>query len=206
VTISTGTSNSISLFLDASSNGNDVFFITRDQLVPQDTDGNMDVYDARVNGGFPAPSPLPPCTGDGCKPPTTAPPAAPTIGTVTFSGPGNPKPSAPKATGKKKGKKNKKKKAKIAVVSRVVVKGSQFSIKVRVAASGRLEVFGSGVGTMRKQVRGGHTYRLTLGPTATERRALENKHKGRVKIMVHLLYRPATGGSSSASVPVTVEA
>jgi hypothetical protein len=204
--ISTGTSNSISLFLDASSNGNDVFFITRDQLVPQDTDGNMDVYDARVNGGFPAPSPLPPCTGDGCKPPTTAPPAAPTIGTVTFSGPGNPKPSAPKATGKKKGKKNKKKKAKIAVVSRVVVKGSQFSIKVRVAASGRLEVFGSGVGTMRKQVRGGHTYRLTLGLTATERRALENKHKGRVKIMVHLLYRPATGGSSSASVPVTVEA
>ncbi len=34
--------------------GNDVFFNTAAQLVPQETDGYIDIYDARVNGGFPA--------------------------------------------------------------------------------------------------------------------------------------------------------
>jgi hypothetical protein len=117
---------------------------------------------------------------------------------VTFVGPGNQKASSTK--GKKK------KKAKVAVLSRVVVKGFSFSIKVRVPARGRLAVSGSGLKTMRKQVRAGRSYKLTLGLTARERRALTNKRKDRVKIMVHVLYRPAAGSSSTAIVPVTVKA
>jgi hypothetical protein len=35
-------------FLDASTSGNDVFFLTRERLVQQDEDENFDVYDARV--------------------------------------------------------------------------------------------------------------------------------------------------------------
>jgi hypothetical protein len=194
--ITSGTSDDDSIFYDASANGNDVFFATRDELVPQDIDGQQDLYDARVNGGFPVPSPLPPCVGNACRPGTTQLPP-PTIATVTFVGPGNQKSSAPKS---------KKKKAKIAVLSRVVVNGFRFSIKVRVPASGRLAVSGSGLNTMRKQVRAGHSYKLTLGLTAGERRALERRHKGRVKILVHLQYKPAAGASSSATVPVTVKA
>jgi hypothetical protein len=196
VLLTSGTSDDDSMFYDATPSGNDVFFATRDQLVPQDIDGQQDIYDARVNGGFPVPSPLPPCVGNACRPGTTQLPP-PVIATVTFVGPGNQKSSAPKS---------KKKKAKIAVLSRVVVKGFRFSIKVRVPASGKLAVSGTGLNTMRKQVRAGHSYKLTLGLTAGARRALERKHKGRVKIMVHLLYKPAAGASSSATVPVTVKA
>lgn len=39
-------------FLDASTNGDDVFFTTASQLVPGDDDELEDVYDARVDGGF----------------------------------------------------------------------------------------------------------------------------------------------------------
>jgi hypothetical protein len=48
------------LFLGSSSDGNDVFFATSSRLVPTDSDNLRDVYDARVDGGFPAPT-APPC-------------------------------------------------------------------------------------------------------------------------------------------------
>ncbi len=44
------------MFLDASASGNDVFFASREQLAPTDTDELVDVYDARVDGGLPAPA------------------------------------------------------------------------------------------------------------------------------------------------------
>ena len=86
------------------------------------------------------------------------------------------------------------------------MKGFRFSINVRVPARGRLTVSGSGLNTMRKQVRAGHSYKLTLGLTARERRGVAEAHKDRLKIMVHLLYKPAAGSSSSTIVPVTVKA
>jgi hypothetical protein len=48
--ISGGTSSEQSYFLDASADGDDVFFFTREALVPTDTDANVDAYDARVDG------------------------------------------------------------------------------------------------------------------------------------------------------------
>ncbi len=49
--ISSGKSDRASTFLDASANGNDVFFLTNGKLVPQDEDTSFDVYDATVCGG-----------------------------------------------------------------------------------------------------------------------------------------------------------
>ena len=203
--ISSGTSDSNSIILDASASGNDVFFITRDQLVPQDTDGEYDVYDARVKGGFPAPSPNPPCTGDGCKPGTTPPPAVPTIGTVTFFGPGNQKSTSNSSSTSKKKKKHKKKKHTRITLTSKVVKGDMFAITVRVPANGRITVSGSGVETTHRAVRGGgRSYKLTIRLTATARGAIKGKRK--LKIAVRIAYRPATGPSSSVTVPVTVKA
>ncbi len=80
-----------SFFLDASPSGSDVFLATADQLLRQDTDLRLDIYDARVGGGFPVNVSLPTCdNGDSCKPPPAAQPGvfgAPA--SATFSGAGN---------------------------------------------------------------------------------------------------------------------
>ncbi len=51
----------------ADASGSDVFFQTSDRLVGQDTDTNLDIYDARIDGGFPAPAVAPSCSGDACQ-------------------------------------------------------------------------------------------------------------------------------------------
>jgi DNA-binding beta-propeller fold protein YncE len=49
--------------------GRNVYIATRDQLTWQDSDRVLDVYTARVGGGFPAPQPATPCPilADGCR-------------------------------------------------------------------------------------------------------------------------------------------
>jgi hypothetical protein len=57
-----------------SSSGRDVFFTTTQGLVPQDTDGQEDLYDARLEGGFPSPpGEREACAGDACQGPLTNP-------------------------------------------------------------------------------------------------------------------------------------
>jgi hypothetical protein len=58
-----------------SATGSDIFFFSKAQLVGQDTDGLVDVYDARIDGGFPAPPPKPSCSGDACQGPASTPPS-----------------------------------------------------------------------------------------------------------------------------------
>lgn len=66
--VSSGTGRQPSEFADASASGNDVFFVTRAQLVPSDHDEYADLYDARVGGGFDeAEAPSSPCLGEACQ-------------------------------------------------------------------------------------------------------------------------------------------
>ena len=72
--ISSGDGDQDASFVDASPDGEDVFFKTGSSLLPQDR-ALVDIYDARVGGGFPTP-PLPPdpCeSGENCQPPVPAP-------------------------------------------------------------------------------------------------------------------------------------
>jgi hypothetical protein len=112
--ISSGTSNENSFFTDASASGSDVFFTTRQQLVSQDGDEAIDMYDARVDGGFLAP-PTPPCGGEACRPPVVPAPAiygAPP--SATFVGPGNQsQPAVQHLVGKAKKKKKSKRKHRV---------------------------------------------------------------------------------------------
>jgi hypothetical protein len=68
--VSTGRSDADAHFLDASRDGKNVLFTTRDRLVGWDRDNSIDLYDARVGGGFPDPSAsAPECIGDRCQGP-----------------------------------------------------------------------------------------------------------------------------------------
>jgi hypothetical protein len=98
--LSGGSSNDLSLFLDASSSGSDAFFMSRAQLVAGDSDDSFHVFDARsphVPGeavGFP-PVPGAVCSGAGCQGVPQAPPVFGAPSSATFSGAGNLAPPAP---------------------------------------------------------------------------------------------------------------
>jgi DNA-binding beta-propeller fold protein YncE len=83
-----------SAFLDASANGNDVFFLTAHPLGARDQDTAYDVYDARACLGSssclpPPPPPATPCTGEACRPPAASAPALPSAPPSTQPGSGN---------------------------------------------------------------------------------------------------------------------
>jgi DNA-binding beta-propeller fold protein YncE len=84
--ISSGQSSYPSEFVDATPDGSNVFFSTLSSLVLQDP-GQLDIYDARVEGGFPPP-PAPPaeCEGSACQSPGAA-PAPVTPSSQNFQGP-----------------------------------------------------------------------------------------------------------------------
>ncbi len=93
--ISSGVGSGESVFLDASVNGNDVFFLTAERLVRADVDTALDVYDAHVC------STEAPCVSEAERPPAcetadscrAAPSPQPSIfgapGSATFAGEGN---------------------------------------------------------------------------------------------------------------------
>ncbi|HYH53720.1 MAG TPA: 6-bladed beta-propeller [Solirubrobacterales bacterium] len=115
--ISTGQSPSDTEIADATPDGSSVFLRTAESLLPQDP-GQVDVYVARVNGGFPqAPSQPAACEGEACQGPI-APPDHPTPGSLGFQGAGNvneraakPKPRCAKGKVRRKGRCVKKKKS-----------------------------------------------------------------------------------------------
>jgi hypothetical protein len=93
--------------LGTDSTGANVFFSTADGLVPQDTDTELDYYDARVcTTAEPCVSPpgtAAECSGEGCHGPASAPPVFGASGSETLAGAGNiaPTPSVEKKVTKK---------------------------------------------------------------------------------------------------------
>jgi hypothetical protein len=116
--ISSGSSPTFDNGAVISQSGRDVFFLTTAQLVRQDTEEAVDVYDARLGGGFPAaPAERQPCSGDACQGPLTNPAPLLVPGSVPQAPGGNfaapvkakakPKKAKPKPKKKRKKKKGK---------------------------------------------------------------------------------------------------
>ena len=98
--------------LGTDASGADVFFTTADALLAQDTDTQIDTYDARIAGGFPPPLSETGCSGDACQGPLSVPPPPSSAGSSLQAGGGNlPHPPSSKPTSKPHKKTKKKPKA-----------------------------------------------------------------------------------------------
>ncbi|HUA73439.1 MAG TPA: hypothetical protein VL988_01640 [Solirubrobacteraceae bacterium] len=102
--ISSGTSGRESAFLDASQNGDDVFFLSAASLVAADTDQSTDIYDAHVCSSsspclqYPEAS-TQQCESAGeCRPGTVSPPAGGAPASTTVTGPPVSPAPAPRQT------------------------------------------------------------------------------------------------------------
>jgi hypothetical protein len=92
--ISPGAGAVDSNFLAMDENGANVFFTTRERLVPSDTDELVDLYDAREGGGFAgeSESSASECRGEACQP-SLGVPGEPSPSSPLFQGAGNLSPS-----------------------------------------------------------------------------------------------------------------
>ncbi len=86
--------------LGSDASGSNVFFSTADQLVPQDTDTQLDIYDAHIcSAGQPciAPTPQqqPPCEAEACHGTPPGAPAGQAPASESFTGPPNLTPPPP---------------------------------------------------------------------------------------------------------------
>ncbi len=100
--ISSGAGTLDANLLAVDESGANVFFTTRERLVPKDSDELIDLYDGREFGGFAGEEEAASheCAGEACQPAVPA-PAGATAGTAGFVGPGN---TCPKGKVKKQGR------------------------------------------------------------------------------------------------------
>jgi hypothetical protein len=80
-----------------SASGADIIFTTRTQLVPEDTDELFDTYDARIAGGYPAPTTGQSCTGERCQGPQSGLPSFEMASSSLTSAEGNVSPAVANA-------------------------------------------------------------------------------------------------------------
>lgn len=184
--ISSGTGQG-SQFVSATPSGDDVYFTTGNALVPQAKlmSELTTLYDARVDGGFPAATAAASCEHAGsCQGPLTAPPSTPYIGSIGFGGAGSPAS-----------------KASVTVNGPKAVSGPAGQLQVRVPGAGRITVAGSSVRSTSKSVGKAGTYPVTIRLKSSAEKQLHKK--GKVTVKARVSYQPQGGGSASKTVTVT---
>jgi hypothetical protein len=190
--VSSGQSTTDDFLLGATPGGGDVFFETHDALVPQDGDDLRDVYDVRVGGGFPVPAPPAPCVGVAdCRgaPPSNA--AAPVAASISFSGPGSLSTTSPAPTTKVR-------------VSKKTISGSTVTFSVKAPAKGTLTVSGAGLETVMFGISRTGSYQIRVRLSLKAAKLLKRKRS--YKTTARIIFEPAGGSSSTASVPLTFNA
>lgn len=188
--VSTGADPSLSTLAGISRSGRDVFFSTREPLVADDADDLIDLYDARIGGGFASPAHPAPCEADACQGRPAGTQSAPDPASRTFSGPGNLPAPAKKRTTKK-------------VRATATARGAAVRVRVQAPAAGRITVSGASLRTARKTVRKAQAVTVTVRLTTTAARRLARA--GRLRLRAKVAFTPARGAASSTTVALTMK-
>jgi hypothetical protein len=175
-------------FVGMGATGRDILFSTADTLLPSDVEGQRDIYDARIDGGFPIPPTQPmECSGEACHGPLAMTPSLPEAQSLL------------QAAGEN-----------AAAVSQVedrikvlehAVNGRVVTIRVAVPAAGQLSIVGGGVVGVRSSVGSAGLYTFRVPLTARERRVVGRRHETRFSISIK--FTPSQGGGSSAKISIT---
>ena len=187
--LTSGKGSEPAMFADASRSGDDVFVVTRQQLVASDRDGYVDLYDVRVGPAPPGQhvDTAPACEGDGCQGALSGAPGEGVLGSLSLesdpvSGPGR---------------------VRLAVRSRATFRGTVGLLRVRLAR-GRIAWNGRGLasGALRRASPGTAKLRLRLA----KRARAHLKRSGRYSTVVRLRFRAGDGRTASRNVRLTFRA
>lgn len=185
--ISSGTAIQDSYLYGMTPDARDIFFTSPQSLVPQDENGSTPaLYDARVSGGFPAPSTAD-CAGDACQGPLTPAPSDLMAATSVLTGPGN---SAPV-----------RRQARLRLLSHKAGPDG-ITLKVRAPAAGTLSAAGRGLKPLRKRVASARTASFRVQVTKASRRRLAQGHRVAVRLIIRFV--PSVGRRSSIQVSLTL--
>jgi hypothetical protein len=178
--ISPGKGNHNATLADVSENGSDVFFVTDEQLVGQDRDDQLDMYDARIGGGIAAQSirgdEVAPCSGSECREPTAGPTTAPGVASEIASGlPGSVVTA---------------KKPKVSVL-KVTTTSALLRVKLRVSGRGVVRLSGKALTTRSVSVSRAGTY--TVEAKWTKKTRSSRRARRRVKVAAKVSLTPPFG-------------
>jgi hypothetical protein len=182
--ISPGDGEFDATFAEASESGNDVFFTTTQGIVAQDVDGEPDIYDARVGGGFEVQNLPPPAA---CRKATCG-PTGPATGSPVVEAPTTSTGPPEKAANR--------------VGPRMSLRKVTFtsrSMRITFTASqrGRVRVTGSRVAITVRRVGKAGTYSMTV-PLSKKARRLKRAHR-RFRLTAKVTL---TGGRGTASIKI----
>jgi hypothetical protein len=191
--ISRADSDSPAFFLEASASGDDVFFASFDDLVPNPNSGDSAVFDARVGGGFPG-AVDGNCSGAACRAPANLAPTLPSADSLSVLGTDTAGRQA--AVSGAAGK--------LTVAKTKVIAGPHGILAVTVPGKGRLTVSGTRVRTKRVNLLKAQTIKVRVTLNAKATAALR---RGRtVKANVKSVFTDSGGRSSTVTLLLTFRA
>lgn len=192
--LTSGVDRNDARFLDASEDGTDIYVATFGQLVAADDDNLRDIYTVRRDGGLEnqnvLPKPPTECASDGCQAPPGIAVLPPAIGSIDFTGPGDPSDSS--GGGRTP--------TTVTVPRTRTVRGSSARIRVKVSGAGRIGVSGRGLKRTTKRTTKSGSYAITLRLTTRARRTLLRKH--RVAATATVTFTSSAGQRKAARVRI----
>jgi hypothetical protein len=174
----------------SSASGDDVLFVTAAPLTPSDGDTVEDIYDARVDGGFPAHATAASCVGETCQGslPTATPSPAP--GTLTVTGDRNLTAGVSDAAAPH-----------LSVTARKVAHRPSGTLTIRVSDTGRLVISGRGLRAASVHVTKPGAVIVTIHLTSQAVAKLTKSHIVGTKVTVR--FTAADGQTTTATVPIS---